>query len=347
VSATRSRPSLARAAAIAALCAVGAGSAAVVPLGAGRAAAAPSCSITATLRPGVRSTDVTCLESVLIYLGYRLTGPDTTYGSDTVAAVKSFQRSHRLVADGIVGPKTRAALGIAPASTLPTPPPLVNPVPPKVLETRVIGHSVEGRPITAYRMGTPGGKVVVVIGVIHGDEDKGARITQLLRSTPTSAGIDLWLIDSINPDGQAHGTRENANGVDLNRNFEHGWHFIPKDGKNHQYSGEKPGDQPETKAVEAFVRQVQPKVTMWYHQDANTLSVNGADKKVPTALGQWTGLVPRNVPCSAGCTGTASGWVNATVSGSTSFIVELPGSAAVDSAMVQRHATALLAAILL
>jgi murein peptide amidase A len=308
-------------------------------------AQAATCQLTVTLRQGSRGEQVRCLEQRLRDLGYGLTGPDTSFGSSTSNAVRSFQRARHLFVDGVVGPVTRAALGLGTAANVP--PPLIGPVPAAVTETVVIGHSVEGRDITAYRMGTPGGRVVLVIGIIHGDEQKGAEITRLVRTMATPQGVDLWLVDSINPDGVAANTRTNANGVDLNRNFPVKWGYIPKDPSNGQYSGEHPSDQPETQAVEAFVTQIQPAVVLWYHQDANTLSINGARKQIPTAYGRWTGLVPHNVPCSQGCTGTASTYINTAVKGSTSFIVELPGSSQVDDAMVQRHAAALLGAITL
>ena len=141
---------------------------------------------------------------------------------------------------------------------------------------------MQGRDITAYRMGTPGGRPVLLVGVIHGNEAKGFGITQLIRTMPTPADIDLWIIDSINPDGQAADTRQNANGVDLNRNVSYNWNYIPRSADNGQYSGEAPADQPETQALEAFVAEIQPKVTIFWHQDANRVSPGERAVRFPT-----------------------------------------------------------------
>jgi murein peptide amidase A len=210
----------------------------------------------------------------------------------------------------------------------------------------VIGTSVQGRDITAYRMGTPGGRVVLVIGVIHGDENKGAKVTELLRTLPTPVNTDLWIIDSINPDGQTNGTRQNANGVDLNRNFEEGWSYIAK-GNHGQYSGEAAADQPETQAVQAFVTEIKPAIAIWYHQDANRITLGGARKEIPRRYAELVGLTTGDVPCSQRCTGTAGKFVNTRSPGATSFLVELPGSSKVTAAMVKQHANAVLSVITL
>jgi protein MpaA len=218
-----------------------------------------------------------------------------------------------------------------------------------VTETRVIGQSVQGRDITAYRMGDPGGRPVLLIGVIHGDEAKGFGITQLIRTMPTPPGIDLWTIDSINPDGQAANTRQNANGVDLNRNVSYKWNYIPPGEVNGlgQYSGEAPADQPETQALESFVTEIQPEITIFWHQDANRVSPAGARPVIPDTFASIVGLSTASTPCSAGCTGTATQYVNHAVNGGTAFIVELPGNDEVTPAMVKLHAEATLDVITL
>ena len=60
-----------------------------------------------------------------------------------------------------------------------------------------------GRPIEAVRLGTKGGVVVVVVGVIHGNEEAGLLITDTLQEAVVPNGIDLWIIPTMNPDGTA------------------------------------------------------------------------------------------------------------------------------------------------
>lgn len=211
----------------------------------------------------------------------------------------------------------------------------------------MIGHSVLGRDIVAYRLGTPGARPVLLVGVIHGDEAKGYDITRLIRTIPIPAGIDLWIIDSINPDGQAANTRANANGVDLNRNVTYKWSYIPKTGPESEYSGETPGDQPETQALESFVGVIKPQITIFWHQDANRVSPGGARVEIPMKFASIVGLTTASTPCTAGCTGTATQYINHAIKGGTAFIVELPANAAVTPAMVALHAQATLDVITL
>ncbi len=298
--------------------------------------AAPSCTVTTTVKRGSNSADVKCLETRLTELGYKLVGPDNLFGRSTDTAVRAYQKTNKLTVDGIVGKQTSTSLGIRGAMPAPQP---VETVPPTVIESRTIGTSVGGRPILATRLGTKGGRVVLVIGVIHGDENKGALITKALAATPVPKGVDLWLIDTINPDGVADNQRTNANDVDLNRNFEAGWEYIAPSTTHHQYSGEKAADQPETQAVQDFIAAIKPALTIWYHQDLNTI---GGSSSTAKKYAELAGMTTSSVGCTTKCTGTAGAYVKAAVPGSTSLLVELPASSKVTSAMIARHVTAVL-----
>ena len=66
------------------------------------------------LAPGVQSTDT--VRALQQRLGV---SADGVYGPKTRAAVKRFQRAHSLAADGVAGPQTLAALGVGTAAPKP------------------------------------------------------------------------------------------------------------------------------------------------------------------------------------------------------------------------------------
>lgn len=65
-----------------------------------------------TLRKGDSGTYVTLAQKLLIERGYSCgsAGADGKFGKDTQYAVKKFQQAHGLQVDGVIGPKTWAAL---------------------------------------------------------------------------------------------------------------------------------------------------------------------------------------------------------------------------------------------
>lgn len=65
-----------------------------------------------TYQKGSTGSVVTQIQQKLSNWGYYSGAVDGVYGSKTVAAVKYFQRSNGLTADGKCGPKTLSALGI-------------------------------------------------------------------------------------------------------------------------------------------------------------------------------------------------------------------------------------------
>lgn len=100
-----------------------------------------------------------------------------------------------------------------------------------------LGQSTEGAEIVALRLrkevppGTPALPKVKIVGNLHGDEPTGRVLTLALaewlcdnagkdsRASTILSKVDLWLIPTVNPDGYAAHRRENANDVDLNRDF--------------------------------------------------------------------------------------------------------------------------------
>ena len=125
------------------------------------------------------------------------------------------------------------------------------------LARQTIGASVQGRPIELFSLGT-GSKRVLIIGGIHGDETGGEATRELVRYLEKHAdavpeGVRLQVIPSANPDGEAVGTRGNANDVDINRNFpSRNWSSELNAGDRPTAGlsgGTGPGSEPETRAL--------------------------------------------------------------------------------------------------
>jgi N-acetylmuramoyl-L-alanine amidase len=197
----------------------------------------------------------------------------------------------------------------------------------------VIGHSVEGRPIHAQRIGPESAPVkLMVVGSVHGDEPAGKAVIARLRQSRLPRGTALWLVDDANPDGAAASQRWNAHGVDLNRNFPYRWR--PQDGVYE--SGPGPASEPETQALQRFVERVRPRVSIWYHQALTIVVKNGGDPKLQRLYSRLSGLPRRQLPAYHG---TAVSWQNSTFKGDTAFVVELPGGS-LSRGGVARHANA-------
>jgi len=182
--------------------------------------------------------------------------------------------------------------------------------------------------MNAMHRGTPGGVVILVVGVIHGDEDAGMGVVEALRTAPLPPGIDLWLLDAMNPDGWANQERGNANGVDLNRNWPPDWAPIDCVVVPQNCSGPGPLSEPETKATADFIASIQPQVTVWYHAVGpvvdQAVQHGVANPAVLTAYASKVGYAVYTVSCgTGGCTGNATQYQNATFPGTSSFVVEL------------------------
>jgi hypothetical protein len=107
---------------------------------------------------------------------------------------------------------------------------------PAICQRYNLGASVQGRDLWAIRISDNIGieddePEFKYIAAMHGDEIVGTKMCMnLIDYLLTNYGgdpqvnniideIDLWIVPTMNPDGYVLGQRENANGVDLNRNF--------------------------------------------------------------------------------------------------------------------------------
>jgi murein peptide amidase A len=181
----------------------------------------------------------------------------------------------------------------------------------------VVGHSVQHRPITVVHVAGTGPRILVV-GSIHGNEPAGIAIVRALERTHPK--VDLWLVPALNPDGLAAGTRQNAHGVDLNRNFPSLWERFGHPGSTY-YSGPRPFSEPETRAARALILRIHPQVTIWFHQHMDVVWAYGRSTAAGRRYARLAGLPFLH---RAWLAGSATNWQNHLPDGGASITVELP-----------------------
>ncbi len=217
-----------------------------------------------------------------------------------------------------------------------------------------IGHSRQGVPLQAYTFGASPPAVavwpeltpqqlqaehygqaypqwplpplnVLYLGAIHGDEPESAQvlfrlIAHLQQEATTLLGPHhrTCIVPITNPDGLLAGTRQNAVGVDLNRNFAcEPWHN-PEVAGAHYYGGLGPASEPETCALQRLITLLRPQLLLTLHTPYRVVNYDGpspqaqqlaeamsaltgypaeADIGYPTpgSLGTWAG-VERRIP---------------------------------------------------
>ena len=175
-----------------------------------------------------------------------------------------------------------------------------------VIGKTVLGHSVRGRPITAWHLGEPGRTRVLLVSTMHGNENDTRQILTALRDGKPILGIDLWVLPTYNPDGLAAGTRKNAHGVDLNRNFPNHWADL--DGSYE--SGPRAGSEPETRMMMRFLKRIKPRWIVSFHQPLRGVDTATKDKRFSHRVADRLNLPNKSFTCGGACHGTMTGWYN-------------------------------------
>ncbi len=174
-----------------------------------------------------------------------------------------------------------------------------------------IGTSAMGLAISGARFGSQTGPCVTVVGGVHGNEPSSVvgvveLIDYLQAHTPASGSV--FVVPVLNPDGILRNTKDNARGVDLNRNFgarNFSTHHPPG-----YFPGAKSLSESETAAFAAAVATVNPARVVAVHAPFACINFDGpaeswasrvaaacgwparADIGYPTAgsLGSWLGV---------------------------------------------------------
>jgi protein MpaA len=202
----------------------------------------------------------------------------------------------------------------------------------------LLGRSALGRPIRVHVVDAgPARHRILVVGCIHGDECAGIAVTRRLARATPPAGTRLWIVDDLNPDGHARGTRQNGRGVDLNRNFGGMWRPIGARG-DPQYAGPRPWSEPETRLMRALILRIRPTETIWYHQPQGLVRAWGAS--IPAAR-RYARFAGEGFAALRWPNGTGPNWQNHRFPGTPAYVVELPPGP-LSPAAAARHTQAVL-----
>ncbi len=148
---------------------------------------------------------------------------------------------------------------------------------PLVLAPVQYGRSTEGRPLTYVQMGT-GKNSTLIFSAIHGNERKTAgqvrRLEEYLKNhKDVLEGKTVTLIEVASPDGWKASTRNNARGVDLNRNFPDGWK--PGTRGEKYYPGTAPLSESESKALYDLILKIKPSKVVSIHEPLACVNYDG------------------------------------------------------------------------
>lgn len=161
------------------------------------------------------------------------------------------------------------------------------------LPWKVLGASGEGRDIRALECNEAGPGTVLVLGAVHGDEPLGARLTARLatfvhQDLECRSGYHVLIVPVVNPDGLVRGTRVNANGVDLNRNFP-SKNWSPESRKERYYPGTAPDSEPETRLLTAMIEDYDPMLIVSVHAPLHAVNFDGPAGELAAAMAQRNG----------------------------------------------------------
>ncbi len=220
--------------------------------------------------------------------------------------------------------------------------PLVLPPAQTPLRQHLIGRSVQGRPILAQIAGR-GSDTVLVMGAIHGDEQATAALmdqltTYLQDNQRLVENQRVVLLPVANPDGFVAKTRENARGIDLNRNFD------TTNRVDNGTNGLRPLTEPESQALQALIKEYAPSRIISIHTPLNCIDYDGPGQAIAARMAQHCDLEVKKVGARPGSLGSYTG----EALGIPTITLELPPEAEKmsDSVLWQRYGKALMAAIL-
>ena len=170
---------------------------------------------------------------------------------------------------------------------------------------RIVGTSVRRLPILSFVLGQ-GADVTFILAAIHGNEAAGVSLVRRLgkylqQQSHLMEGRRVVLLAVANPDGMAHRSRFNANGVDLNRNF-------PSANRvNDRRSGATPLSEPEARVVKQLIDQYSPDRIISIHQPLTCIDYDGPGTTLAVRMAQYCSLPVKKLGARPGSLGSYAG----------------------------------------
>lgn len=127
-----------------------------------------------------------------------------------------------------------------------------------------------------------GEKIVLIIGVVHGDEPQGEILINnyLQDDKIREQGKNrLLFIPCLNPDGLELKTRQNANEIDINRNFPTK-NWVREPFASEYYGGEKPASEIETKFVTDIINSYSVDIILTFHAPYKVVNYDGPAEEI-------------------------------------------------------------------
>lgn len=187
------------------------------------------------------------------------------------------------------------------------------------------GHSRDGVPLRAFHPATGGPAAGLMVAAQHGEEAVTALLARRLLER-VSADATRWVVVPVaNPDGLINGTRQNAAGVDLNRNFptatwrsDDSFTYPPgieqdrrviENRTNLSSPGEHAGSEPETQALTALIERLDPPLVVDLHSPLELIFSRGDVPPEVTAELARSSAMPAQDEFEGHCPGAFDDWL--------------------------------------
>ncbi|WP_192457061.1 murein tripeptide amidase MpaA [Musicola keenii] len=156
----------------------------------------------------------------------------------------------------------------------------------------VYGRSQLGAPLIFFPAEQSTPHSGVILAGTHGDETASVFALSCALRTLAPGLRHHHVVLAVNPDGCQLGTRCNAHGVDLNRNFPttnwqpdgtvYRWSDVTPDRDVRLSTGDSPGSEPETRALCQLIEQLSPPWIVSFHEPLACI-----EDPLMSPLGSW------------------------------------------------------------